>query len=186
MNLPECTKVGASAFEDCTAQEIVLKKATDIGGKAFRNCTNLETIYIPQATSFSGCDGCTKLKTVFAPTAKSITTDISSNATIYCTERLTGISFPEEYSDYKCTIVSPEYTAGLAAAIQDGDKDRFIRKNSDDIAESKLCRLYLRQSAESGNIFKEQKSGLFNGSNSSNLEEQRSSCIIKSVSSPCD
>ena len=114
----------------------MLKKATDIGGKAFRNCTNLETIYIPQATSFSGCDGCTNLKTVFAPTAKSITTDISSNATIYCTERLTGISFPEEYSDYKCTIVSPEYTAGLAAAIQDGDKDRFIRKNSDDIAES--------------------------------------------------
>lgn len=144
VNLPECTKVGASAFEDCTAQEIVLKKATDIGGKAFRNCTNLETIYIPQATSFSGCDGCTNLKTVFAPTAKSITTDISSNATIYCTERLTGISFPEEYSDYKCTIVSPEYTAGLAAAIQDGDKDRFIRKNSDDIAESKGAQIRTR------------------------------------------
>lgn len=144
VNLPECTEVGASAFEGCAAQEIVLKKTTNIGGKAFRNCTNLETIYIPQATSFSGCDGCTNLKTVFAPTAKSITTDISSNATIYCTERLTGISFPEEYSDYKCTIVSPEYTAGLAAAIQDGDKDRFIRRNSDDIAKSKGAQIRTR------------------------------------------
>lgn len=144
INLPECTKVGASAFEDCAAQEIVLKKATNIGDKAFRNCTNLEIVYAPQTEWFGGCDGCTNLKTVFAPKAKSIVTEISSNATIYCTERLTGISFPEEYFDYKCTIVSPEYTAGLAAAVQDGDKDRFIRRNSDDIAKSKGAQIRTR------------------------------------------
>lgn len=144
INLPECTNVGASAFEGCTAQEIVLKKTTKLGAKAFYNCTNLETIYIPQATSFGGCSGCTNLKTVFAPMAKSIVTDIPSNTTIYCTGRMTGITFPQEYSDYKCTFVSPDYTIGLAVAIQDGDKDRFIRRNSDDIAKSKGAQIRTR------------------------------------------
>ncbi|WP_288312621.1 S8 family serine peptidase [uncultured Eubacterium sp.] len=137
INLPECTEVGASAFEGCTAQEIVLKKTTKLGAKAFYNCTNLETIYIPQATSFGGCSGCTNLKTVFAPTAKSINADIPSNATIYCTGRMTGITFPQEYSDYKCTIVSPEYTAGLAIANSYGYEDRYIHISSDEIAKDK-------------------------------------------------
>lgn len=144
INLPECTKIGASAFEDCAAQEIVLKKAITLGSNAFYNCTNLETIYIPNATNFGGCDGCTNLKTVFAPKAKSIVTDISNNATIYCSGSLTSIDFPKEFSAYKCTIVSPEYTAGLAAAIRDGDKDRFIRRNSDDIAKSKGAQIRTR------------------------------------------
>lgn len=144
INLPECTNVGASAFEGCTAQEIVLKKTTKLGAKAFYNCTNLETIYIPQATSFGGCSGCTNLKTVFAPTAKSINADIPSNATIYCSGKLVSIYFPMEYADYKCTIVSPEYTAGLAAAIQDGDKDRYIHISSDEIAESKGAQIRTR------------------------------------------
>lgn len=144
VNLPECTKVGASAFEGCTAQEIVLKKTTNIGDKAFRNCTNLEIVYAPQTEWFGGCAGCTNLKTVFVPTAKDITADISSNATIYCSGKLVSIYFPMEYADYKCTIVSPEYTAGLAAAIQDGDKDRFIRRNSDDIAKSKGAQIRTR------------------------------------------
>lgn len=116
INLPECTNVGASAFEGCTAQEIVLKKTTKLGAKTFYNCTNLETIYIPQATSFGGCSGCTNLKTVFAPTAKSINADIPSNATIYCSDELTSVSFPKEYADYKCTIVAPESTYGLNVA----------------------------------------------------------------------
>lgn len=144
INLPECTNVGASAFEGCTAQEIVLKKTTKLGAKAFYNCTNLETIYIPQATSFGGCEGCTNLKTVFAPKAKSIIADIPNNATIYCSGSLTSIDFPKEFSAYKCTIVSPKYTAGLAAAIRDGDKDRFIRRNSDDIAKSKGAQIRTR------------------------------------------
>ena len=144
INLPECTNVGASAFEGCTSQEIVLKKTIKLGAKAFYNCTNLETIYIPQATSFGGCSGCTNLKTVFAPTAKSINADIPSNATIYCSGKLVSIYFPMEYADYKCTIVSPEYTAGLAAAIQDGDKDRYIQISSDEIAESKGAQIRTR------------------------------------------
>lgn len=137
INLPECTKVGDSAFEGSDAQEIVLKKATSIGSTAFRNCANLETIYIPKSTNFSGCEGCTNLKTVFAPMATGITTDISSNATIYCSNRLTSIYFPNDYSAYKCTIVSPEYTAGLAVADRDGYEDRYIHISSDEIAKDK-------------------------------------------------
>ncbi len=144
INLPECTEVGTSAFEGCTAQEIVLKKTTKLGAKAFYNCTNLETIYIPQATSFGGCLGCTNLKTVFAPMAKGIVTDIPSNTTIYCTWRMTGITFPQEYSDYKCTIVSPEYTAGLAVANNYGEKDKYNHTVSDRIAESKGAQIRTR------------------------------------------
>lgn len=136
INLPECTNVGASAFDGCAAQEIVLKKASSLGANAFTNCSNLEMIYIPQATNFGGCSGCINLKTVFAPTAKSITTDIPNNTTIYCTNKLTGITFPQEYIDYKCTIVSPEYTAGIAVANNDGERDRYIHINSDDIAKN--------------------------------------------------
>lgn len=136
INLPECTKVGDFAFEGSDAQEIVLKKATSIGSTAFRNCANLETIYIPKSTNFSGCEGCTNLKTVFAPMATGITTDISSNATIYCSNRLTSIYFPNDYSAYKCTIVSPEYTAVLAIANSYGYADSYTHISSDKIAQS--------------------------------------------------
>ncbi|MDD6665660.1 MAG: S8 family serine peptidase [Eubacterium coprostanoligenes] len=136
INLPECTKVGDSAFEGSDAQEIVLKKATSIGSTAFRNCANLETIYIPKSTNFSGCEGCTNLKTVFAPMATGITTDIPSNATIYCSNILTSIYFPNDYSAYKCTIVSPEYTPGLAIANSYGYADSYTHISSDKIAQS--------------------------------------------------
>lgn len=144
INLPECTNVGTSAFEGCTAQEIVLKKATKLGAKAFYNCANLETIYIPQATSFGGCEGCTNLKTVFAPTAKSIIADIPSNATIYCSDELRSASFPKEFSKYKCTFVSPRYTPGLVIANSNGHKDAYIHINSDEIAESKGGQIRIR------------------------------------------
>lgn len=144
INLPECTKVGASAFEGSAAQEIVLKKATSIGSTAFRNCANLETIYIPKSTNFSGCEGCTNLKTVFAPMATGITTDISSNATIYCSDELRSVSFPKAFAEYKCTIVSPEYTPGLAVANSNGHRDAYIHINSDEIAKSKGGQIRLR------------------------------------------
>lgn len=144
IKLPECTKVRDSAFDGCAAREIVMNKATSIGSNAYYNCTNLETIYIPQATSFGGCLGCTNLKTVFAPMATGIVTDIPSNTTIYCTGRMTGITFPQEYSDYKCTIVSPEYTAGLAVANNYGEKDKYNHTVSDRIAESKGAQIRTR------------------------------------------
>lgn len=144
INLPECTNVGASAFEGCTAQEIVLKKTTKLGSKAFYNCANLETIYIPQATSFGGCEGCTNLKTVFAPMAKSIIADIPNNATIYCSDELRSASFPKEFSEYKCTFVSPRYTPGLVIANSNGHKDAYIHINSDKIAESKGGQIRIR------------------------------------------
>lgn len=121
MNLPKCTDIRDSAFEDCTMQKIVLNNATNLGSNVFKNCKNLEMIYAPKVKGFDGCSGCTNLKTVFVPMATGITTDISSNATIYCSGRLTSIYFPNDYSAYKCTIVSPEYTAGLAIADSDGD-----------------------------------------------------------------
>lgn len=137
INLPECTNVGTSAFEGCTAQEIVLKKTTKLGSKAFYNCANLEIVYAPQTEWFGGCEGCTNLKTVFAPNTQSITMDISSNATIYCSDELRSVSFPKTFSEYKCTFVSPRYTPGLVIANSNGHKDAYIHINSDEIAESK-------------------------------------------------
>lgn len=137
MNLPKCTDIRDSAFEDCTMQKIVLNNATNLGSNVFKNCKNLEMIYAPKVKGFDGCSGCTNLKTVFVPMATGITTDISSNATIYCSGRLTSIYFPNDYSAYKCTIVSPEYTAGLAVDNSDGDEDRYIHISSDEIAKDK-------------------------------------------------
>ncbi len=137
MNLPKCTDIRDSAFEDCTMQKIVLNNATNLGSNVFKNCKNLEMIYAPKVKGFDGCSGCTNLKTVFVPMATGITTDISSNATIYCSGRLTSINFPNDYSAYKCTIVSPEYTAGLAVANRDGEEDRYIHISSDEIAKDK-------------------------------------------------
>ena len=137
MNLPKCTDIRDSAFEDCTMQKIVLNNAKNLGSNAFKNCKNLEMIYAPKVKGFDGCSGCTNLKTVFVPMATGITTDISSNATIYCSGRLTSIYFPNDFSAYKCTIVSPEYTAGLAVANRDGYEDRYIHISSDEIAKDK-------------------------------------------------
>lgn len=134
MNLPKCTDIRDSAFEDCTMQKIVLNSAKNLGSNVFKNCKNLEMIYAPKVKGFDGCSGCTNLKTVFVPMATGITTDISSNATIYCSGRLTSIYFPNDYSAYKCTIVSPEYTPGLAIANSYGEEDRYIHVSSDEIA----------------------------------------------------
>lgn len=138
MNLPKCTDIRDSAFEDCTMQKIVLNSAKNLGSNAFKNCKNLEMIYAPKVKGFDGCSGCTNLKTVFVPMATGITTDISSNATIYCSSRLTSIYFPNDYSAYKCTIVSPEYTPGLAIANSYGEEDRYIHISSDDFGVSKV------------------------------------------------
>lgn len=113
MNLPKCTDIGDSAFEDCTMQKIVLNSATNLGSNVFKNCKNLEMIYAPKVKGFDECSGCTNLNLVFVPTAKDIDVAIPNNATIYCSDKLTSINFDDEYSDYKCTIVSPEYTPGL-------------------------------------------------------------------------
>lgn len=137
IHLPNCTRADDNAFDGCTAEEIVLNKAKSIGSNAFKNCKNLEMIYAPKVKGFDGCSGCTNLKTIFVPMATGITTDISSNATIYCSSRLTSIYFPNDYSAYKCTIVSPEYTPGLAIANSYGEEGRYIHISSDDFGVSK-------------------------------------------------
>lgn len=137
MNLPKCTDIGNSAFEDCTMQKIVLSSATNLGSNVFKNCKNLEMIYAPKVKGFGECSGCTKLNLVFVPTAKGIDVAIPNNATIYCTDKLTSIYFNKEYSDYKCTIVSPEYTPGLAIANSYGEEGRYIHISSDDFGVSK-------------------------------------------------
>ena len=144
INLPECTKVGASAFEGSAAQEIVLKKATKLGLYSFRNCANLETLYIPKATSLSNCDGSTNLQVVFAPMLEDLIVAIPNNAVIYCSDELRSVSFPKAFAEYKCTIVSPEYTPGLAVANSNGHRDAYIHINSDEIAKSKGGQIRLR------------------------------------------
>lgn len=136
IDLPKCTDVGNLAFEDCTMQKIVLNSATNLGSNVFKNCKNLEMIYAPKVKGFAGCSGCTNLNLVFVPTAKAIDVDIPNNATIYCSEKLTSINFYEEYSDYKCTIVSPEYTPGLRVANSYGYGDTYNHIISDNIAQS--------------------------------------------------
>lgn len=137
IKLPNCTKAGSNAFDGCTAQDIVLHNVTTVGNNAFYNCQNLENLYVPKVTGL-GIDfkGCTNLKMIFAPMTKGFTAAIPNNATIYCSDNLASVSFPKEYSDYKCTIVAPEATYGLNVADLNGYKDKYIYINSDEIAKS--------------------------------------------------
>lgn len=137
MNLPKCTDIRDSAFEDCTMQKIVLNSAKNLGSNVFKNCKNLEMIYAPKVKGFGECSGCTNLNLVFVPMAKGINVAIPNNATIYCSDKLTSIYFNKEYSNYKCTIVSPEYTPGLAIANSYGEEGRYIHISSDDFGVSK-------------------------------------------------
>lgn len=110
VNLPNCTKTGENAFDSCKAEEIIMNKATSIGAQAFYNCSNLKTLYIPNATGLANdnFNGCTNIKLIFAPKIKSLRLSIPSNVTIYA-YRLTSASLPQEYLEYKYTIISPEY-----------------------------------------------------------------------------
>ena len=144
MNLPKCTDIRDSAFEDCTMQKIVLNSATNLGSNVFKNCKNLEMIYAPKVKGFGECSGCTNLNLVFVPTAKGIDVAIPNNATIYCTDKLTSIYFNKEYSDYKCTIVSPEYTPGLREANINGYGDAYNHIICDNVAQSKGAQIRAR------------------------------------------
>ena len=110
IHLPNCTRADDNAFDGCTAEEIIMNKATSIGAQAFYNCSNLKTLYIPNATGLANdnFNGCTNIKLIFAPKIKFLRLSIPSNVTIYA-YRLTSASLPQEYLEYKYTIISPEY-----------------------------------------------------------------------------
>lgn len=145
IKLPNCTKAGANAFDGCAAQDIVLNNVTTVGNNAFYECKNLENLYVPKVTGL-GIDfkGCTNLKMIFAPKTTYITLSIPNNTTIYCSDKLAGVDFPDEYKDYTYTFISPEYTPGLNEADRDGYTDRFIRVNSDEFAASKGAQIRTR------------------------------------------
>lgn len=138
IHLPNCTRADDNTFDGCTAEEIVLNKAKSIGSNAFNNCKNLKVLYVPNAQDLSGrFNGCSNLNMIFAPKATYITLSIPNNTTIYCSDKLTGVDFFDDYKDYKYTFISPEYTPGLNEADRDGYTDRFIRVESDKFAQSK-------------------------------------------------
>lgn len=138
IHLPNCTRADDNAFDGCTAEEIVLNKAKSIGSNAFNNCKNLKVLYVPNAQDLSGrFNGCSNLNMIFAPKATYITLSIPNNTTIYCSDKLTGVDFLDDYKDYKYTFISPEYTPGLNEADRDGYTGRFIRVESDKFAKSK-------------------------------------------------
>lgn len=137
IKLSNCTKAGANAFDGCAAEEIILNKAETIGSNAFNNCQNLRFLYVPNTQGLSGnFNGCSNLNMIFAPKATYIALSIPNNTTIYCSDKLTGVDFFDEYKDYKYTFISPEYTPGLNQADRDGYTDRFIRVESDKLAKS--------------------------------------------------
>lgn len=137
VNLPNCTKTGENAFDSCKAEEIIMNKATSIGAQAFYNCSNLKTLYIPNATGLANdnFNGCTNIKLIFAPKIKFLRLSIPSNVTIYA-YRLTSASLPQEYLEYKYTIISPEYEPWMNN-IPEKYQSSITHIISDDIAQSK-------------------------------------------------
>lgn len=144
--LPKCNEILKDyAFENCAAREIVLNNATTLGNYAFYNCKNLENLYVPKVKGLgSGFEGCTNIKIIFAPKTTYITLSIPNNTTIYCSDKLTGVDFLDEYKDFKYTFISPDYTPGLNAADREGYTDRFTRVNSDEFGISKGAQIRTR------------------------------------------
>lgn len=114
----------------------------ELGGNLFKN-SDIESIVLPDTVTTIGDNAFynSNLKSI---TAKSVTMDIPNNATIYCSDKLTGVDFPDEYKDCKFAFVSPEYTPGLNGADRDGYTDRFIRVNSDKFITSKGTQIRTR------------------------------------------
>lgn len=135
IKLPSCTQIGDSAFMSCMAEDVILNSATTIGNYAFQNCINLKNLYVTKLTGFGDNSllGCTSLEFNFAPKLTGISFAIPNDITLYCSDKLKGVSFPSDYSDYTYTIVSPEYTPGLAGI----DTTQYNRVNSDDKGTSK-------------------------------------------------
>lgn len=135
IKLPNCTQIGDSAFVSCMAEDIILNSATTISNYAFQNCSNLKNLYVPKLTGFGDNSllGCTNLEFIFAPKLTGISFVIPHDITLYCSDKLKGVSFPSDHSDYIYTIVSPEYTPGLVGI----DTTQCNRVNSDDKGTSK-------------------------------------------------
>lgn len=145
VKLPKCVQADDYAFENCAARDIVLNNATTLGNNAFYNCKNLENLYVPKVKGLgSGFEGCTNIKIIFAPKTTYITLSIPNNTTIYCSDKLTGVDFLDEYKDFKYTFISPDYTPGLNAADREGYTDRFTRVNSDEFGISKGAQIRTR------------------------------------------
>lgn len=114
----------------------------ELGGNLFKN-SNIESIVLPDTVTTIGDNAFynSNLKSI---TAKSVTMDIPNNATIYCSDKLTGVDFPDEHKDCKFAFVSLKYTPGLNGADRDGYTDRFIRVNSDKFITSKGTQIRTR------------------------------------------
>lgn len=135
IKLPYCTQIGVNAFDSCMAEEIILNSTTTAGNFAFQNCSNLKNLYVPKLTGLgdNSLSGCTSLEMIFAPKITSMSFSIPHNVTVYCSDKLKSASFPNEYSAYTYTIVSPDYTPGLAGV----ETTQCVRVNSDEKGTSK-------------------------------------------------
>lgn len=135
IKLPYCTQIGANAFDFCMAEDIILNNVASIGNYTFQNCSNLKNLYVPKLTGLgdNSLSGCTSLEMIFAPKITSMSFAIPHNVTVYCSDKLKSVSFPSDYSAYTYTIVSPDYTPGLAGV----DTTQCVRVNSDEKGTSK-------------------------------------------------
>ena len=92
----EVTKIGDSAFEDCTSLTNVTipDSVTSIGASAFEGCTSLINVTIPDSVTSIGVgafEGCTSLTNVTIPDS---VTSIGASAFEGCTS-LTNVTIPD-------------------------------------------------------------------------------------------
>ena len=95
------TKIGSSAFEDCTEliNVTIPDSVTKIGYSAFSGCTGLTSVTIPDSVTYIGTeafDSCTGLTSITVPDS---VTEIGSRAFEYCTG-LTSIDVDENNENY--------------------------------------------------------------------------------------
>ena len=75
IDAPKCEKVGACAFEDCTAlKEIELGECVEVGEKAFYNCEKLTRIHMPKCEQIGGSAffGCKNIQQIELPQCEDV------------------------------------------------------------------------------------------------------------------
>jgi hypothetical protein len=108
VDLPNVTKIGSSAFQQCPLTSVNIPKVTRLGSYAFQHCTALQSIELFNLTMLEASvfNGCTSITSIDAPNV----TTVGTRAFYNC-NKATNINLPNatslaDYAFYQCNSLA--------------------------------------------------------------------------------
>ena len=115
VDLPACTSVGYSAFQDCySLQTVSLPVCSYVGEKAFMYCRSLETVDLPACTSFGqyAFSACHSLTSISLPVCSSIPYEAFWNCYSLPSISLPVCNYISDYAFENCSKLKYVYVGG--------------------------------------------------------------------------